>query len=242
LRDSGIMVTNPSGIFSVPMAEHTMGLLLALVRNFPDSVRHQERAHWGQQEIWDQPQGLTELNGQVLLIVGYGSIGRELARRATAFDMRVWGVTRSGQADTTYAEKIVPVSELHQVLPYADFVVIAAPETPETRHLIGATELAWMKASARVVNVSRGSLLDEMALARALKEQKLGGAALDVTAIEPLAADSPLWKTPHLMITPHTSAVSDRLWKRQTEILAELLERWFGGRELFNRVDLSRGY
>ena len=73
-------------------------------------------------------------------------------------------------------------------------------------------------------------------------EQKLGGAALDVTAIEPLAADSPLWKTPHLMMTPHTSAVSDRLWKRQTEILAELLERWFGGRELFNRVDLSRGY
>lgn len=242
LRDSGIMVTNPSGIFSVPMAEHTMGLLLALVRNFPDSVRHQERAHWGQQEIWDQPQGLTELNGQVLLIVGYGSIGRELARRATAFDMRVWGVTRSGQADTTYAEKIVPVSELHQVLPFADFVVIAAPETPETRHLIGAAELARMKASARVVNVSRGSLLDEMALARALKEQKLGGAALDVTAIEPLEADSPLWKTPHLMITPHTSAVSDRLWKRQTEILAGLLERWFGGCELFNRVDLSRGY
>src|SRR6201993_539833 len=89
LRDSSIVVTNPSGIFSVPMAEHTMGMLLALARNFPDSVRHQEHAHWGQQEIWDQPQRLTELNGQVLLIVGYGSIGRELARRATAFDMKV---------------------------------------------------------------------------------------------------------------------------------------------------------
>jgi phosphoglycerate dehydrogenase-like enzyme len=149
----------------------------------------------------------------VLLIVGYASIGRELARRATAFDMKVWGVTRSGQGDTTYAEKIVPVSGLHQVLPYADFVVIAAPETPETRHLIGAAELAQMKASARVVNVARGSLLDETALLLALKEQKLGGAALDVMAIEPLAADSPLWKTPHLMITPHMSAVSDRLWK-----------------------------
>jgi len=128
------------------------------------------------------------------------------------------------------------------VLPYADFVVIAAPETPETRHLIGAAELARMKSSARVVNVARGSLLDEMALVRALKEQKLGGAALDVTAVEPLAPESPLWKTSHLMITPHTSAVSDRLWKRQTAILVELLERWFGGRELFNRVDLSRGY
>jgi phosphoglycerate dehydrogenase-like enzyme len=128
------------------------------------------------------------------------------------------------------------------VLPHADFVVIAAPETPETRHLIGAAEPARMKPSARVVNVSWGWLLDEMALVQTLKEQRLGGAALDVTAIEPLAPESPLWKTPHLMITPHTSAVSDRLWKRQTEILAELLERWFGGRELFNRVDLSRGY
>ncbi len=242
LRDSGIVVTNPSGIFSVPMAEHTMGLLLALARNFPDSVRHQDRSHWGQQEIWDQPQRLTELNGQHLLIVGYGSIGRELARRASAFEMRVWGVTRSGQGDATYAEKIVPISELHQVLPFADYVVIAAPETPETRHMIGTAELARMKTSARVVNVARGSLLDEPALLRALKEQKLGGAALDVAGMEPLPADSPLWKTPHLMITPHTSAVSDRLWKRQTDILLELLERWFNGRELFNRVDLSRGY
>lgn len=242
LRDSGIVVTNPSGIFSIPMAEHTMGLLLALARNFPDSLRHQDHSHWGQQEIWDQPQRLTELNGQLLLIIGYGSIGRELGRRANAFNMRIWGVTRSGQGDSTQVEKIVPVSELHQVLPHADFVVIAAPETPETRHMIGAAELARMKSTARLVNVARGSLLDEAALVRALKEQRLGGAALDVTGIEPLAAESPLWKTPRLMITPHTSAVSDRLWKRQTEILVELLERWFSGRELFNRVDLSRGY
>jgi phosphoglycerate dehydrogenase-like enzyme len=242
LHDSGIAVTNPSGIFSVPMAEHTMGLLLALARNFPDSVRHQDHSRWGQQEIWDQPQHLTELNGQLLLIVGYGSIGRELARRANAFDMRIWGVTRSGQGDSTQVEKIVPASELHQALPLADYVVISAPETLDTHHLIGAPELARMKMGARLVNVSRGSLLDETALMRALQDQKLAGAALDVTAMEPLPSDSPLWKTPHLMITPHTSAVSDRLWKRQTKILLELLERWFNGRELFNRVDLSRGY
>jgi phosphoglycerate dehydrogenase-like enzyme len=242
LRDSGIAVTNPSGIFSIPMAEHTMGLLLALARNFPDAVRYQAQSHWGQQEIWDQPQHLTELNGQLLLIVGYGSIGRELGRRATAFDMRVWGVTRSGQGDLTHAEKIVPVSDLAQVLPHADYVVIAAPETPETRHIIGAPELARVKPSTRLINVSRGSLLDETALLRALNEQKLGGAALDVAGMEPLPSDSPLWKAPHLMITPHTSAVSDRLWKRQSEIFLELLERWFNGRELFNRVDLSRGY
>jgi len=90
LRDSGIMVTNPSGIFSLPMAEHTMGLMIALARNFADSVRQQDKSRWSQQDLWDQPQHLTELNGSVLLIVGYGSIGREVAKRARAFAMRVW--------------------------------------------------------------------------------------------------------------------------------------------------------
>jgi D-2-hydroxyacid dehydrogenase (NADP+) len=242
LRDSGIVVTNPSGVFSPPMAEHTMGLLLAIARNFPDSTRHQDRSHWGQQAIWDKPQHLTELSGQVLLIVGFGSIGRELAKRARAFDMRVWGVTRSGQGDTTYAEKIVPVSQLDEALPHADYVVIAAPETSETRHMIGAAQIACMKPGARLINVGRGSLLDESALIRALESGALGGAALDVTSVEPLPPESPLWRAPNLFITPHTSAVSDRLWHRETALLMDLLERWFDGREMFNQVDFARGY
>jgi D-2-hydroxyacid dehydrogenase (NADP+) len=242
LRESGILVTNPSGVFSVPMAEHTLGLLLALARNFPDSVRQQERANWSQQELWDKPQHLTELNGQVLLIVGYGSIGRELAKRAKAFDMRVWGVTRSGEGDGARVERMFSAARLHEALPEADYVVISAPETPETKHLIGAGELAKMKRGARLINVGRGSLLDEDALVRALESGALGGAAIDVAQTEPLPTDSPLWKAPNLFITPHTSALSDRLWKRQTALLLELLERWFDGRELFNRVDLSRGY
>src|SRR5258705_12253594 len=136
LRDSGIVVTNPSGIFSVPMAEHTMGLLIALARNFPDSVHYQDNSRCGQQDLCDLPQRLTELNGQLLLIVGYGSIGRELARRAHAFDLRVSGVTRSGKSDPTCAEKIVPVAQLDEVLPETDYVVVAAPETPETPQLM----------------------------------------------------------------------------------------------------------
>jgi phosphoglycerate dehydrogenase-like enzyme len=242
LRDSGIVVTNPSGIFSVPMAEHTTGLLLALARNFPDSVRQQDLAHWSQQELWDKPQHLIELNGQVLLIVGFGSIGREVAKRARAFDMRVWGVTRSGTGDLTHAEKILAAKDLHEALPDADFVLIAAPETAETRHLIGAPQIAQMKRGARLINVGRGSLLDEAPLIQALKSGALGGAALDVTRVEPLPVESPLWKMPNLMITPHTSGVSDRLWHRQTAILMDLLERWFDGRELFNLVDFARGY
>jgi phosphoglycerate dehydrogenase-like enzyme len=242
LRQSGLLVTNPSGIFSVPMAEHTMGLLVALARNFPDSVREQDAKHWSQQELWDKPQHLTELNGQVLLIVGYGSIGREVAKRAKAFEMRVWGVTRSGDGECAYAEKIFPAARLHEALPAADYVLIAAPETAETKHLIGAAEIATMKRGARLINVGRGSLLDESALIRALENGALGGAALDVAETEPLPPESPLWIAPNLMITPHTSGVSDRLWVRQTGILMELLERWFDGREMFNRVDFARGY
>jgi D-2-hydroxyacid dehydrogenase (NADP+) len=242
LRDSGIVVTNPSGVFSPPMAEHTMGLLLALARNFPDSTRHQDRSHWGQQDIWDEPQHLTELSGQVLLIVGFGSIGRELAKRAGAFDMRVWGVTRSGKGDTTHAEKLFAAQQLEEALPHADYVVIAAPETAETRHLIGTAQIARMKPGARLINVGRGSLLDEAALIRALENGTLTGAALDVTSVEPLPPNSPLWKAPNLFITPHTSAVSDRLWHRETALLVDLLERWFDGREMFNQIDFVRGY
>jgi len=242
LRDSGIAVTNPSGVFSVPMAEHTIGLLLALARNLPDCVRGQDRAAWVQQEVWDKPQRLRELNGQVLLIVGFGSIGREIARRAKAFEMRVWGVTRSGKGNSDLAEKIVAAKDLGAVLPEADYVVVATPETAETKHLIGEPELARMKPGARFINVGRGSLLDEAALIRALESGKLGGAALDVTGMEPLPPDNGLWKAPNLLITPHTSAVSDRLWHRETALLLELLELWFSGKELFNRVNFSQGY
>jgi phosphoglycerate dehydrogenase-like enzyme len=240
VRNSGVLVTNPSGIFSGPMAEHTMGLMVAMARNFPDSVRYQDRQIWGQQPISDQI--LTELNGQLLLIVGYGSIGRELARRARGFDMRVWGVNRSGKGDVTSVEKIVPISELDSVLPEADYIVLCAPETAETKHLIGAAQLAKMKRSARLISVGRGSVLDEAAVVRALEAGALRGAALDVTATEPLPAESPLWKAPNLFLTPHTSGVSERLWTKQTALLMDLLERWFDGRELFNVVDVSRGY
>jgi phosphoglycerate dehydrogenase-like enzyme len=175
-----------------------------------------------------------------LLIVGYGSIGHELARRAKAFDMRVWGVSRSGKGDLALAEKIVPITQLHDVLPHADLVVVSAPDQCD-KDLIGAAELAY-ETTARLINVARGSLLDQSALIAALQQSKIAGAALDVTDPEPLPATDPLWKAPNLLLTPHTSAISDRLWQRQTALLLDLLERWFEGRELFNQVDLHRGY
>ena len=242
LRSSGVILTNPSGILSALMAEHTVGLMIALARHFPDSVRYQDRARWSQIEVSSQPGPLTELSGQLLLIVGYGSIGREIARRARAFDMRVWGVTRSGKGDATHIEKILPIAQLEDALPHADYIVLSAPDTQETQKLLGPAQIAKMKPGARLINVGRGSLLDEAALIRALETGALGGAALDVAAAEPLPAESPLWKAPNLFITPHTSGVSDRLWQKETKLLMDLLGRWFDGRDLFNVVDFTRGY
>jgi phosphoglycerate dehydrogenase-like enzyme len=142
----------------------------------------------------------------------------------------------------THAEKILPATELNEALPHADYVVIAAPETSETKHLIAAQQFARMKRGARLINIARGSLLDEAALMDALQRGTLTGAALDVTNPEPLPTNSPLWHAPNLFITPHTSAISDRLWPRQTELLLKLLDEWFSGKEMSNRVDFARGY
>ena len=127
-------------------------------------------------------------------------------------------------------------------LPQADFVILAAPETPETHHLIGARHLAAMKPSAFLINVARGSLVDEPALIAALERGQLAGAALDVASQEPLPPESPLWRMDNVFITPHTSSSTDLLWTRQTDLLLQNLDRWFAGRELINRVDFARGY
>jgi phosphoglycerate dehydrogenase-like enzyme len=131
---------------------------------------------------------------------------------------------------------------LHEVLPEADFVILAAPETPETRRMIAAPELACMKATAYFINLARGALVDEPSLIAALKRRAIAGAALDVASQEPLPPDSPLWKLENALITPHMSAASDHLWTRQIDLLITNLERWFSGTELLNRVDLERGY
>ena len=242
LRASGIAVTNASGVHTIPIAEHVIGLLLALARRFPSSFRHQAARHWGQQDIWNEPVRPRELRGSLLVVVGLGAIGREVARLARALGVQVVAVTRSGNAAPNLADSVVPVSKLDSVLTRADFVVLAAPETPETRHLINASRLAKMKREAYLVNVARGSLIDEGALAVALTEKSIAGAALDVAGEEPLPESSHLWKLENCFITPHLSGASDSLWERQTELLMDNLDRWFTGRELRNRVDLARGY
>jgi len=242
LRASGIAVTNASGVHTIPIAEHVVGLLLALARRFPSAFRYQAARHWGQQDIWNEPVRPRELRGATLLVVGLGAIGSEVARLARSLGMRVLAVTRSGRPAPELADRVAPASALDLLLHEADFVVLAAPETAETRHLINAARLAKMNSSAYLLNVARGSLIDEAALVAALREHRIAGAALDVAGEEPLPESSPLWSLDNCFVTPHLSGASDLLWERQAELLLDNLDCWFSGRELRNRVDLARGY
>jgi len=242
LRDSGVVMTNASGVHAIPMAEHVVGMMVALAHNFPGAMRNQLRGRWAQQEMWDGPARPSELFERVALLVGFGAVGRAVAERLGPFGMKVWAVTRSGNADPALVSRALPAAELDAALPGADFVILAAPETPETRHMIGERQLALMKPSAFLLNVARGSLVDEAALIAALQRRAIAGAGLDVAATEPLPPESPLWTLENVLITPHTSGNSERLWEREGDLLMDNLERWFSGRPLRNQVDKTRGY
>ena len=242
VRRRAIVITNARGIHTIPMAEHAMGMMVALAHKFSQAIRAQLARRWAQEEMWNSTPRPAELRGRILVLIGLGAVGREIARYAKAFGMHVWAVTRSGRGDSTLAERIFPASDLDRALSEADYAIVAAPETPQTRAIIGAKQLAAMKPSAFLLNLARGSLVDEAALTDALQKRLIGGAALDVTEREPLPSDSPLWDLEILFITPHTSAATEELWDRQTKLLLENLERWFAGRELINLVDQDLGY
>lgn len=242
LRASEIVITNASSVHCIPIAQHILGALIALARRFPDCLRYQQQSRWAAQELWSAGVRPRELRHEVVLFIGFGAIGQETAKLLRPFEMRVWAVTRSGRARSELAERVFPAEELHKALPEADYVVVAAPETPETRGIMGEAEFGRMKSSAYFVNVARGSMIDEADLVSALERRAIAGAALDVTSTEPLPPDSPLWKLDNVLITPHVSGITEHVWERQEELLVENLERWFSGRELLNRVDPARGY
>jgi phosphoglycerate dehydrogenase-like enzyme len=156
--------------------------------------------------------------------------------------MTVEAVKRDAARGAEYADRVYPPQQLHTLLERCDYLVLAIPGNPETRHILGAAELARMKPSAALVNVARGTLLDTNALVRVLEAGKLAGAALDVTDPEPLPAEHPLWRLPNVIITPHLAGATDRYWQRQAAMVTANLRRYLNGEPLLNRVDKQRGY
>ncbi len=239
---SPVVLTNSSTVMADPVAEHTSALMLALAKRIPSSVRYQLRNHWAQVEVPMETPTIVELQGATLGLVGLGTIGQALVMRARAFGMRVVAVKRDTSTGQEWADRVLPPSGLHEMLKEADFVVVTAPQTAATRNLFGAAEFAAMKRTAYFINVARGSLVDESALAKALHERQIGGAACDVFEPEPPLPDSPLWTAPGMLITPHMAGTTEKLWTRQVELLEDNISRYLSGRALRNIVDKSSGY
>jgi phosphoglycerate dehydrogenase-like enzyme len=232
----GIPVCNIPGIKGATVAEHAMLLLLASFRRWREIEAARGRKEWIRERMHET---IRTLEGATLAICGHGAIGQELARKAKAFDMQVIAVSRAARPGPT-VDEAVPRERLHEVLPRADAVVLCLPVEPDTIGFIGEAELARMKPEAFLINVGRGELVDEAALVRALDAGGIGGAALDVTTIEPLPADSPLWRMDNVLISPHVAGTGKDGAERFDEIFRENLSRFRAGAPLLHVVEWDK--
>jgi len=223
-------VTNATGVKAAMVSEHALALLLALVRRLPDLAADQLARRWRHDDAMAE---VATLEGATVCIVGLGSIGRAVARKAKAFDARVIAVSRAGSAEGA-VEQVFPRGRIGEALAMADAVVICTSSEAESFHLIDAAALAAMGPKALLVNVARGDIVDGAALIAALQAGRLGGAALDVTEVEPLAPTSPLWDLPNVMISPHIAGGGSSGYLQQKALFAENLLRFCAGKPLLN--------
>ena len=249
--NSRITLTNARSVHGPVVAEHVLALMLALAKRLPTAFRMQAQHEWGQEAMTYEQPPLRELRDATLGLVGVGSIGGEVARIASAMGMRVIAVRANPMKGVDWIPANDPIRAQHRVygskdmnrmLKESDFVVISAPVTSSTTKIIDAPALAAMKQDAYLINVARGALVDEAALVDALRERRIGGAALDVFEHEPLPADSPLWGMDNVIITPHQGGISHKLWERQYKLFRENLRRFEKGAPLIGVVDKKAGY
>jgi glyoxylate/hydroxypyruvate reductase len=233
LVETPIVVTNAAGMHARPLAEYVVFVMLYFARRWPRVVAEQGAHHWERCAI-------DTLEGKTLGVIGLGSVGQMVAKLARPFGVRVIGTRHSG-ADADVDQVFIP-DRLDEVLRQSDYVVLSVPHTTATAGMIGARELALMKPTAVLINIARGTLVDEAALIEALRHGALGGVALDVVSREPLAADSPLWDLPNALVTPHSmsTARSENEWL--TDLFCDNLRRYLSGDPLRNQVDKTRGY
>lgn len=230
-----ITLTNSAGVHAIPIAEFVLAYLLSHAKRLPAYAAAQAEARW------DREAEPGELYERTMFILGAGGIGQAIAERAAAFGMRVWGSRRSPRP-TLGLERVVGTGEWRALLPEVDYLVVAAPLTEETRGIVDAAALAALRPGAYLVNIARGQLVQEPALIAALESGRLAGAALDTFDVEPLPAESPLWRLPGVTITPHATAHSPRMRERQIALFVENLRRFRNGEPLLNVVDKTAGY
>jgi phosphoglycerate dehydrogenase-like enzyme len=253
LWESDVMLTSANGVHAIQIGEYSITMILAHFHHLRTLFRAQDNADWikGSENLV-RPR---ELRDMTIGIVGYGAIGRETARLASAFGMRVlatkrptssahydgWMPEGTGDPDGTIPERYYSMQELPELLAQSDAVVLTLPLTEATRHVIGKAELAVMQPHALLVNIGRGPLIDQDALIEVLQNKQIGGAALDVTTPEPLPSDSPLWKLDNIIITPHISGLTNKE-RRILDLFAVNLRRYIEGQPLINLVNRAEGY
>ncbi len=255
--NSAILITSSAGIHAVPMAEHGMAMLLALVRQIPAIIRAQDQSNWDH----DLGQQVGELRGRTMGILGWGKIGGALAHLAEAFGMRTIGTrysvsvphgvqpTAQPYSDPPWLEPedlpadiVYPAAQTDDVFAQSDVIVSVLPLTDETRHAIGERQFNLVPRGAIFLNLGRGAVVDEAALIRALHAGRLTGAGLDVFESEPLPRSSPLWRMHNVIISPHVGGNSDRTAERAAHLFAVNLSRYLSGQPLLNVVSRERGY
>lgn len=254
LRKPGLKVASMSGASAPQVAEYVLEMILALGHRLPQAMERKARRDWpGDRGEIFQPQ---ELNRCTVGIVGYGSIGRQVAKLLNVFGAQVLATKQNamqprddgytlegiGDPEGDYLQRLYPAEALNSMLRECDYVVVCVPLTKDTRGLIGNVQLESMKSSAFLVDVSRGGVVNHDDLIPALDEGKIAGAALDVYPEEPLPGDNPLWKLPNVILTPHIAGFSREYNSRAVDLFVENLQRYLDGKQLLNLIDLQRGY
>lgn len=235
LSSMGVRTTNVRGIHVVQMAEQAVGEMIYFSRALNVCVNNQ-RAH-----VWNRHIPVDELGGKRLLIIGAGHIGCEIAKKARVFGMDVSGLKRS-PGPLEFFDEVLGMDRLHEEIPHADYIILTVPLTDETKNLFGGNELALMKKSAVLINMSRGDTVDENALTATLQKHEIKGAALDVFHTEPLPDESPLWDMDNVLLTPHIAGLSPYYMDRAAELFIKSYSLYRAGRPLPNPVDAKLGY
>lgn len=242
LVESPVLVTNAREVHGPVVAEHILAVMFALAKRLPSAMRYQRDRVWAQSKIWEESPTVRELNGATTVMLGMGTIGREFTARARALGVKVLAVREHPEKGTAGADEVFPVTQLENVLPRADYVVLGTPLTPATRGIMNAARISRMRKDAYLINVGRGPLVDDAALIAALRERRIAGASLDVFVDEPLPADSTYWDLENCLVTPHIAAITEKLWERHYALITNNLKRFLGGEMLRGLVDKAKGY
>lgn len=234
--NSDIIVTSSSGVYGLSVTEHVFSFILAFNRQLPFYLHNQR------ERCWKRTDAARDFLGSTVGIIGLGDIGTEIAKRAKAWGANVIALKRHPAQKPEYIDILYSIKDLDLLLAQSDYVILAVPETPETKGIISKERLGKMKADAILINVGRGTLVDQEALIEALKTHRIGGAGLDVTDPEPLPADHPLWTLSNVIITSHSAGISPHNHLKRLQIFKQNLNRYIKGAPLINIVDFNAGY